>query len=108
MHIGEPVDASLDVGLAAHKGATIRAREIVGSALDPAAEVSNRVLTVKTLLTPLSREQVKLVRCLGLNYKDHAVSAILQCASSSHLAMGRPRRRWLCRRKCSYYSIVQC
>ncbi|KAL1761192.1 hypothetical protein FB107DRAFT_255479 [Schizophyllum commune] len=75
VHIGEPVDASLDVGLAAHKGATIRAREIVGSALDPAAEVSNRVLTVKTLLTPLSREQVKLVRCLGLNYKDHAAEA---------------------------------
>ncbi|KAL1743119.1 hypothetical protein HDZ31DRAFT_75074 [Schizophyllum fasciatum] len=75
VHVGEPVDATLDVGLAAHQGRSIRAREIVGSALDPAAEVSSRVLTVKTLLSPLSREQVKLVRCLGLNYKDHAAEA---------------------------------
>lgn len=75
MHIGEPVDAALDVGLAAHQGGLIRAKEIVGSALDPTAAVTSRVLTVKTLLSPLSREQVKLVRCLGLNYKDHAAEA---------------------------------
>jgi hypothetical protein len=36
--------------------------------------VTSNVLTVKTLLAPLAREEVKLVRCLGLNYADHAVS----------------------------------
>ncbi|KAG6916480.1 hypothetical protein DXG01_006674 [Tephrocybe rancida] len=60
VHIGQPVDEVLDVGLAAYHGAPIKAFEIVGSALDPAAQVTTTVLTVKVLLTPLSREEVKL------------------------------------------------
>lgn len=62
------------VGLAASYGRTIKAHEIIGSALDPGAQVSKNVLTVKSLLSPLANEQVKVVRCLGLNYSDHAVS----------------------------------
>ncbi|KAF7299906.1 Fumarylacetoacetate hydrolase [Mycena chlorophos] len=77
VHIGQPVDASLDVGLAAAKGAVIKAHEIVGSTLDTSAQVSSKVLTVKQLLSPLSREEVKYVRCLGLNYKDHAAEGKL-------------------------------
>ncbi|GLB34191.1 putative fumarylacetoacetate (FAA) hydrolase [Lyophyllum shimeji] len=77
VHIGQPVDASLDVGLAAYHGTPIKAYEIVGSALDPAAQVTKNVLTVKNLLTPLSRDEVKVVRCLGLNYSDHAAEANL-------------------------------
>ncbi|KAI9574398.1 hypothetical protein HD554DRAFT_2046844 [Boletus coccyginus] len=72
VHIGQPVDPKLDVGLAAWNRQTIKAHEIVGSALDPAAQVTNTVLTVKELLPPLSREELKIVRCLGLNYSDHA------------------------------------
>ena len=64
------------VGLAAFHGRTIKAHEIIGSAFDPAAQISKSILTVKTLLSPLSNEQVKVVRCLGLNYSDHAVSSL--------------------------------
>ncbi|KAG6812947.1 hypothetical protein H0H92_015267 [Tricholoma furcatifolium] len=77
VHIGQPVDEALDVGLAAYQGAPIKAFEIVGSALDPAAQVTNKVLTAKSLLAPLSNEEVKVVRCLGLNYSDHAAEAKL-------------------------------
>jgi len=77
VHIGEPIDANLDVGLAAHQGKTIKAYEIVGSALDTGAQVTKTILTVKSLLTPLSKEEVKVVRCLGLNYSDHAAEANL-------------------------------
>ena len=63
----------VEVGIAYHQGQTIKAREITGSALDLSAQVSSTVLTVKDLLAPLAREEVKLVRCLGLNYADHAV-----------------------------------
>ncbi|CAK5263179.1 unnamed protein product [Mycena citricolor] len=77
VHIGQPVDPKLDVGLAASKGTPIRAFEILGSALDPAAQVTERILTVQQLLSPLSREQVGYVRCLGLNYADHAAEANL-------------------------------
>lgn len=65
------------VGLAVAEGKPIQAYEIVGSALDPSSQVSKRVLTVKQLLTPLSGEEIKVVRCLGLNYSDHAVSTSL-------------------------------
>ncbi|KAF8897870.1 fumarylacetoacetate hydrolase [Infundibulicybe gibba] len=75
VHIGQPIDAGLDVGLAAHQGQVIKAYEIIGSALDPAAQVTKTVLTVRTLLAPLSNEEIKVVRCLGLNYSDHAEEA---------------------------------
>ncbi|RDB19979.1 Fumarylacetoacetate hydrolase domain-containing protein 2 [Hypsizygus marmoreus] len=77
VHIGQPVDKSLDVGLAAYLGKPIQAYEIIGSTLDPAAQVTNNVLTAKTLLSPLSKEEIKVVRCLGLNYSDHAAEAKL-------------------------------
>ncbi|KAH9884946.1 hypothetical protein C8Q73DRAFT_718587 [Cubamyces lactineus] len=77
VHIGEPVDPKLDVGLAIHQRKPVTAYEIVGSALDPTAQVTKNVLTVKELLAPLSREEVGLVRCLGLNYADHAAEANL-------------------------------
>ncbi|KAJ3841868.1 fumarylacetoacetate hydrolase [Lentinula raphanica] len=72
VHIGEPVDANLDVGVAAHQGTPIKAYEIIGSALDPAAQVTRKILTVKSLLSPLTRNEIGFVRCLGLNYSDHA------------------------------------
>jgi len=75
VHIGEPVDKTLDIGLAYHQKKPIKAYEIKGSALDATSQVTNKVLTVKDLLAPLSREEVKLVRCLGLNYADHAAEA---------------------------------
>ncbi|KAF8638563.1 hypothetical protein AX17_002106 [Amanita inopinata Kibby_2008] len=66
----------IPVGLAAYRGTPIRAHEIIGSALDSAAQLTSRVLTVKTLLSPLSRQQAGgIVRCLGLNYSDHAAEA---------------------------------
>ncbi|KAF9266219.1 fumarylacetoacetate hydrolase [Marasmius fiardii PR-910] len=75
VHIGEPVDRNLDVGLASHEKRPIQAYEILGSVLDPSAQVTKNVLTVKTLLAPLSNEEIKYVRCLGLNYSDHAAEA---------------------------------
>ena len=64
------------VGLAIHQKKPVKAYEIIGSALDPTAQVTKNILTVKELLAPLSREEVGLVRCLGLNYADHAVSNV--------------------------------
>lgn len=102
VHIGQPVDAKLDgmflifirtlfidvlypeVGLAFHEKKPIKAFEIIGSALDPSAQVSKNILTVKELLAPLARDEVKLVRCLGLNYADHAVSSYVQSHEHIH------------------------
>lgn len=80
------------VGLAIHDGQTVKAYEILGSVFDPAAQVSKNVLTVKHLLSPLSREQVGIVRCLGLNYADHAVREYAahftnECSDSDSLSI---------------------
>ena len=64
------------VGLAFHDNKIIKAREILGSALDTNAYVTDKILTVKQLLSPLYRDQIKVVRCLGLNYADHAVGIV--------------------------------
>ncbi|KAJ3568769.1 hypothetical protein NP233_g5497 [Leucocoprinus birnbaumii] len=77
VHIGQPVDPNLDVGVAAANRQPIEAYEIIGSALDPSAQVTKEVLTVDTLLAPLSNDEIKIVRCLGLNYSDHAAEAKL-------------------------------
>jgi len=78
IHIGQPVEPDLDIGLAIYSNKTVKAHEILGSALDAHAKLTDNLLTVATLLEPLSRDQVKLVRCLGLNYADHAAEAKLQ------------------------------
>ena len=75
IHFGQPCDAAVDVGLAVHRGQRLTAFEITGDVLTPNARVSDKVLTVRRLLTPLSREQIGLVRCLGLNFSDHAAEA---------------------------------
>lgn len=72
------------VGLAIHNGQPVKAYEILGSVFDPAAQVSQNVLTVKQILSPLSREQVGIVRCLGLNYADHAVREFVAHLTNGH------------------------
>jgi len=75
VHIGQPVDPQLEIGLAVANKGQVFAHEILGSPFDPAAHLTKNILSVKTLLSPLSREQIRLARCLGLNYADHATEA---------------------------------
>jgi hypothetical protein len=37
-----------------------------------AAKPGNRVVAVEKLLSPLSRDQVPIIRCIGLNYMKHS------------------------------------
>ncbi|TLS30607.1 hypothetical protein PpBr36_02732 [Pyricularia pennisetigena] len=71
-HLGEVV-GDADVGLAHHAGQKIQAKLITGSAFD--GVVTSKTLTVARLLCPLDRSEVPLIRCLGLNYHDHAKEA---------------------------------
>ena len=80
-NFGQPVDETLDVGLAYTEGRAIRAFVLdvsAGSAgpagalsvalLDSGAPDRNNVKTVAKLLAPLSRTQVGTIRALGGNY----------------------------------------
>lgn len=75
VHLGQLVDTSADVGLASVEGKTIKAYKISGTIFD--GEVTKTELTVKQLLSPVATEQCSYIRCLGLNYKDHAKEANL-------------------------------
>ncbi len=70
------------VGIAVANNKQVLAHEILGSPLDPAAQLTKNLLSVKTLLSPLSREQIGLARCLGLNYADHAVRNVFEAPMS--------------------------
>lgn len=70
IHIGQLVDTSRDVGLDSVDGKEIKAYLINGTIFS--GEVTKQVYTVKQLLSPVSMEDCNYIRCLGLNYKDHA------------------------------------
>jgi hypothetical protein len=46
------------------------------SVLDLSAKKTGDIKTIKKLLSPISRQEVGTIRCIGLNYRDHAVSVI--------------------------------
>lgn len=73
VHLGQLIDTSRDVGLDSVEGVIITAYEINGTILN--GTVTKHVLTVKHLLSPVSKEDCNFIRCLGLNYKDHAQEA---------------------------------
>ena len=61
------------VGAALAASQPVTVREFTGtSALNLSAEPGSRTLTVQRLLPPLSRDEVGTIRCIGLNYRNHA------------------------------------
>lgn len=60
---------------------TKKARIIVGDVFGK-HEVTDHVADVRLLLAPLALEDVKTVRCLGLNYALHAKEVILNLPGS--------------------------
>lgn len=61
-----PVDE--DIGLLAAKGQPIKARLLNATPLHPRASLTNEVRTVKQLLSPLARHEVRTIRGLGAQY----------------------------------------
>jgi hypothetical protein len=70
IHLGQLVDTSRDIGLDSVEGREIKAYLINGSIFN--GHVTDVVYTVKQLLSPVSMEDCNFIRCLGLNYMDHA------------------------------------
>ncbi|KAG8630627.1 hypothetical protein KVT40_002246 [Elsinoe batatas] len=75
--LGEPVEAALDVGRALRSGQDVQARVFSGkSALDPGS-LTDKVEKVGKVLSPLTQKEVGTIRCIGLNYKQHAAEVKL-------------------------------
>lgn len=76
---GEPIlsDPELDLGKL-REGDKLQAKVIVGDDLfdtSGATSVSDEVVDVKKLLGPLAKEDVPILRCVGLNYAKHIKEA---------------------------------
>ncbi|CEJ56665.1 Putative Fumarylacetoacetate hydrolase family protein [Penicillium brasilianum] len=70
--IGEPVDPSLDVGLALYQGKEVAVRPFSGSSVLNPGQVTSSTETIERILSPLSQSEVGSIRCVGLNYVSHA------------------------------------
>ncbi|KAL1897844.1 hypothetical protein Sste5346_003696 [Sporothrix stenoceras] len=70
--IGQPVDASIDVGLAVRRGEEVRVEVFSGSSVLAAGSATGKFDTIDRILSPLSADEVGTIRCIGLNYKQHA------------------------------------
>ncbi|RSH84085.1 hypothetical protein EHS25_005330 [Saitozyma podzolica] len=70
--IGEPVNAEQDVGLASYAGETIEVDVFSGSSILNPGEKTGKKEVVERLLSPLAQNEVGTIRCIGLNYVNHA------------------------------------
>ncbi|CVL08493.1 related to bifunctional 4-hydroxyphenylacetate degradation enzyme [Fusarium mangiferae] len=70
--IGQPVSEDVDVGQALFNGEEVAVEVFSGkSVLDP-GENTGAKETIDRVLSPLAAGEVGTVRCIGLNYKQHA------------------------------------
>ncbi|QKX55713.1 uncharacterized protein TRUGW13939_02810 [Talaromyces rugulosus] len=74
-HLGQLVDPSRDAGRDAVDGRDIAVYLLDGTIFD--GRVTREILHVKQVLSPISKEDCNYIRCLGLNYMDHAKEANL-------------------------------
>ncbi|EXJ94416.1 hypothetical protein A1O1_02810 [Capronia coronata CBS 617.96] len=70
--IGQPEDDNLDIGVALRKGQEVPVKVFSGtSVLSPGQDTGISAI-IDRVLSPLSVSEVGTIRCIGLNYKQHA------------------------------------
>lgn len=70
---GEPILPSPDFDLGDTTAETnLQAKVISGDILDAGSKVTDEVATVQQLLGPLTKDDVPILRCVGLNYLTHS------------------------------------
>lgn len=72
MLIGEPSADVKDVGVALYKGQNVSATIFSGSSVLNAGSATGEKVEVDRVLSPLKQSEVGTIRCIGLNYGQHA------------------------------------
>lgn len=65
--IGEPVDSSVDVGVAVRKGQDVQVKVFSGSSILNPGSATDKVEVIDRVLSPLDANEVGTIRCIGLN-----------------------------------------
>jgi hypothetical protein len=70
---GEPIVAAAEVTVdKLLENGTLEAKVITGDVFSSEAAVTDQVVKVTQLLAPLTKEQIPIIKCVGLNYKAHS------------------------------------
>jgi len=83
IHFGQLQDTSRDIGKDSVDGVPIKAYKIIGDIYN--GKITDKIYTVRRLLSPVTREQCNYIRCMGLNYRDHAVEANLPLPAAAEV-----------------------
>lgn len=70
--LGEPTDEEVDVGLAVREGKEMPMKVWSGSSVLSPGNSTEETAIVDKVLSPLAAHEVGTIRCIGLNYKQHA------------------------------------
>ncbi|KAG0649353.1 Fumarylacetoacetate hydrolase domain-containing [Hyphodiscus hymeniophilus] len=85
---GEPSEVELDVGLAIADKETVLIKVLdAKSALDLNAAFTGEVKKATQILSPLAPAEVGTIRCVGLNYTDHAAEMKLSLPKHPEIFM---------------------
>jgi 2-keto-4-pentenoate hydratase/2-oxohepta-3-ene-1,7-dioic acid hydratase in catechol pathway len=75
IYIGKPVDESQDVGAAAREGKEVKVELYSGFSVLSPGSPTGEIASLGRLLSPLAESEVGTIRCIGLNYAQHAREA---------------------------------
>jgi 2-keto-4-pentenoate hydratase/2-oxohepta-3-ene-1,7-dioic acid hydratase in catechol pathway len=70
--IGQPLRDDLDVGTALRKGSEVAVDVFSGSSVLNPGKSTGSTEIIDRVLSPLAASEVGTIRCIGLNYKQHA------------------------------------
>lgn len=73
--IGQPTDDDVDVGVALREGKEVTVDVFSGSSVLSPGQSSGQNAVVDRVLSPLTQVEAGTIRCIGLNYKQHAAEA---------------------------------
>ncbi|KAK9379261.1 uncharacterized protein V2V93DRAFT_382162 [Kockiozyma suomiensis] len=70
--VGQPLDNDLDVGAAVYAGKEVSVQVFNEASVLSPGSATGSFEVIGRLLSPLAREEVGTISCVGLNYKQHA------------------------------------
>ncbi|KAL4962697.1 fumarylacetoacetate hydrolase family protein [Aspergillus stella-maris] len=87
-YCGEPEDPDVDVGLALAEGQSLCVKILsTKSILDTDVQFTGKTKVIKKLLCPVATNEIGTIRCIGLNYTDHAAEMGLDLPSIPEMFM---------------------
>ncbi|KAL3421616.1 fumarylacetoacetate hydrolase family protein [Phlyctema vagabunda] len=70
--VGAPIDEDVDVGAALVAGKQVQVQVWSGTSVLAPGQATSRSVTIGKILSPVSEAEVGTIRCIGLNYVQHA------------------------------------